>query len=387
MKATLYTILIFSILFISCKPKSIEVEKDTKNIMAYYVPSDMSVEQLPLDKLTHIIFSFTEVVDNKMIIKNPNNEPKLKDLADAKKNHPHLKVMVACGGWTGSKGFSNMALTAENRKVFVKSVIDFLKNYNLDGLDIDWEYPALPGDNNIYRDKDTHNFTLLMKELKEGMLSVNKNWQLTFAAAGWEKYFDHIELSEVMKYADYINLMTYDFVGESTPYTAHHTNLGFIDPEVVKDTPAKEYADSLAVELNLRSTENIVEYCISKGVASNKIVIGGAFYGKVWKGVNSNNNGLYEFNNGFQGYATYKEIKNNYFNKNGFIYYWDSVAKAPYLFNKQDSLFLSYDDEKSISLKSGYVKDKGLGGIMFWQLSQDTDNFELINSIYNTLKE
>lgn len=370
------------IMFIASCTKREAVSRPDYAIMAYYVPGDLPANKLPLDKLTHIIFSFTRVIDNQMAFKDPRLEARLTELVSEKKQNPDLKVMVACGGWTGSKGFSDMALTEETRDIFVKSVIAFLEEYRLDGLDIDWEYPALPGDNNPYRAEDTQNFTLLMKSLKEAMNRVNKDWVLTFAAAGWDNYFDHIELNEVMKYADYINLMTYDFVGENTPYTAHHTNLGLIDSTEVKNSPARRYADSLSMKLDLRSAAASVNYCIDHQVDPTKIVIGGAFYGKIWKGVPGANNGLYQLNKGFYGYAKYKEIKAGMLNKNGYQYYWDSIAKAPYLYNQKDSLFVSFDDEKSIAQKTQYVKDMHLGGIMFWQLSQDSDDFDLVNTIF-----
>ena len=388
MTSSIKLILVSFLLITSCSKKSQDTTQSILTnpaVMAYYVPGERKATQLPLDKLTHIIFSFTKVIDNQMAFDHPELETRLIELVQAGKEHPHLKIMVACGGWTGSKGFSDMATTKETRAVFVTSVVQFLKNHQLDGLDIDWEYPVLPGDNNPYKEEDRENFTALMKELKEAMAATNKEWILTFAAAGWEKYFDHIELNKVMQYANYINLMTYDFVGGGTPYTAHHTNLGHIDSKFVKGSPAQIYADSLGLPLDLRSAEAIVNYCLNKGVSPQQIVIGGAFYGKIWKGVNPENNGLYERNKGFYGYATFKEIKSDSLNNGGFAPYWDSIARAPYKYHATDSLFLSYDNEQSIGLKAHYVKNNKLGGIMFWQLSQDSDDFDLVNSIVSSL--
>ena len=142
--------------------------------MAYYVPEkDYTPESLPLEKLTHIIFSFTKVIDHEMRFENDDYGKKLSQLVKQRENHPNLKVMIACGGW-GSKGFSDMAYTAETRQKFVNSVVQFNKKYQLDGIDIDWEYPTIPVAGTKARSEDKQNFTLLMKELREALNSLKR---------------------------------------------------------------------------------------------------------------------------------------------------------------------------------------------------------------------
>ncbi|NND79717.1 MAG: chitinase, partial [Maribacter sp.] len=150
-------------------------------VMAYYVPEkEYAPEKLPLDQLTHIIFSFTNVIDGEMKFTHDENGEKLMQLVAQRTHHQKLKVMIACGGW-GADGFSDMAHTAENRMKFVSSVIEFNKKYDLDGLDIDWEYPAIPAANTGARPEDKQNFTLLMKELRTGLNSLERKQTLTFA--------------------------------------------------------------------------------------------------------------------------------------------------------------------------------------------------------------
>jgi chitinase len=121
-------------------------------------------------------------------------------------------------------------------------------------------------------------------------------------------------------------------------------------------------------------------------VNPKQLVIGAAFYGRAWKGVQPDKNGLYQSNKGpFGEGVSYETIREKYENKNGYTKYWDSVAKAPYLFNPTDSIFISYDDTSSVELKTKYAIDKELGGIMFWQLGGDTKNHDgLLNSIFET---
>ncbi len=362
-------------------------------IMAYYMArNNYAPEEIPVGKLTHIIFSFTQVIDNKMAFRNPESGEKLRQLVIQKQRNPGLKVMVACGGWGGSGGFSDMAANEENRKIFVQSVIDFINEYELDGLDIDWEYPGLPGIGNPYRTEDRENFTALMKELREAMDATGKDLTLTFAAAGWNKYFDNIESVEVMKYADYMNLMTYDFVGGSQPYTAHHTNLGLISLGDLEETVYGQYINDSIInkdepDWQPRSIEGIVRFCLELGVDKEQLVIGAAFYGKSWKVEKIMGNGLYQPARGPQrGWLSYAAIRDSMENKNGYTRFWDEKAKAPYIFNASDSLFITYDDTLSVKLKARYAIDSNLGGIMFWEQSQDTkEGNSLLDAIFNVV--
>ncbi|WPP51207.1 glycoside hydrolase family 18 protein [Catalinimonas niigatensis] len=367
--------------------------KPVLNIMAYYVPEkNYQPEKLPLDQLTHIIYSFSKVIDGEMGFSDEDAPEKLRKLVDQKQNHPHIKVMLACGGW-GAGGFSDMSVTAEGREQFIQSTVDIINEYQLDGIDMDWEYPAIGSAGIDFRPEDKQNFTLLMKGLREAMDAVNPELILTFASAGWQRYYDFIELTEVMKYADYMNVMTYDAVGGNTPYTAHHTGLGLVTEDDVKDHPFYEYvlerraaAEEGEMPYQPRSAEWIINYCMEQGVDPQQIVIGGAFYGRAWKGVPPENNGLYQPNQGVHtGWATYNIIRDEYENKNGYTRYWDEIGKAPYLYNPTDSVFISYDDTLSLKLKTEYAIEKNLAGIMFWQLASDTkEENSLLDAIYET---
>ncbi len=387
LKKTFYFSII--IILLSCFEIKSNDNPGQINVMGYYMaPSENYMPQdLPLEKLTHIIFSFTEVVDNEMQFRNIASGEKLTLLVDQKKNHPNLKVMIACGGWGGSGGFSDMAATSENRKKFVKSAIEFLEEYDLDGLDMDWEYPGMYGAGNPYMPEDRENFTHLMRELREAMDATGKKFVLTFASAGWKNYYNYVELEEVMKYADYMNVMTYDNVGGGTPYTAHHTNLGWVKPEHIKNTPAESITEERGYELDPRSAEKIINFCIDKSVDPKQIVIGGAFYGKGWKGVSSDNNGLYQPHEGGYSVGSYSIIIKEFENKNGFVRYWDPIAKAPYLYNKEEKKFITYEDKISIKLKTEYAIEKGLGGIMFWQLRGDAEKDGLLEAIHKVVSE
>ncbi|MCY1720562.1 glycoside hydrolase family 18 protein [Prolixibacteraceae bacterium Z1-6] len=380
--------------FFSCNQKqnTSTINDSPVNIMAYYVPErDYHPEQLPLNKLTHIIFSFSKVIEGEMQFRNEESGKKLQLLVEQSERYPNLKVMIACGGW-GADGFSDAALTQESRAKFVKSAVAFIEKYQLDGMDVDWEYPGISGAGTKARpDVDKQNFTALMKLLREELDKLDRPQTLTFASAGWERYYTNVEMLEVLKYADFMNVMTYDQVGANNPVTAHHTAFGNVEYKDIAATPLgkmlearKERYESRGIKFGPRSVERIIDYCISNGADPKQLVVGAAFYGRAWKGVEPENNGLYQPNKGsYIGWSAYHQIREKYENKNGFTRYWDELAKAPYLFNPTDSIFISFDDTMSVKIKTRYSMDKNLGGIMFWELSNDTkEENSLLDAIF-----
>jgi len=381
-------------LFSGCTSKTVhENITEVKNsvIMAYYVPEkEYQPENIPVEKLTHIIFSFTKVIDGEMEFSKPEiSGPKLEALVSHKNRNPSLKVMIACGGW-GADGFSDMALTDESRTKFIQSARKFIEKYQLDGMDMDWEYPGISGAGTKARLEDTRNFTQLMKGLREMLDTFDSPKILTFASAGWERYYDFIEVHEVMKYADFMNIMTYDQVSGESIYTGHHTPLGHVSNEEIKGTPFQVHLDSMyAVKENPdnhpRSVEKIVDFLLEEGVNPEQLVIGAAFYGRVWKGVPPDNDGLYQLSNNIHiGWLAYHQIRSKYETDSNFQRFWDDKAKAPFMYNSMDSLFMSYDDTVSVALKTRYALQKGLGGIMFWQLGNDTKSKgSLLEAIYS----
>ncbi len=392
MSTKIYVFLIILLYFpflIGCDSQS-DTEQAKPVIMAYYVPErDFQPELIPVEKLTHIIFSFTHVIDGEMKFGNPDvSGPKLEALVRQKSRNPNLKVMIACGGW-GADGFSDMALSADSRAKFIQSAKEFIEEYQLDGMDMDWEYPGISGAGTMARPEDTENFTALMKGLREMLDAFDSPKVLSFASAGWKRYYDFIEVDEVMKYADYMNVMTYDQVSGESIYTGHHTPLGHVKNKDIEGTPFQAHLDSLyaanaAQDNDPESAEKIVDFLLYQGVNPAQIVIGAAFYGRVWKGVPPANQGLYQRSGDIHiGWMAYNQIRNQYETDINFVRYWDEKAKAPFMYHAADSLLVSYDDTVSVALKTRYAIEKQLGGIMFWELGNDTkETGGLLDAIY-----
>jgi chitinase len=134
-----------------------------------------------------------------------------------------------------------------------------------------------------------------------------------------------------------------------------------------------------------QSTGKCVNWLLNKNIPSEKLIIGAAFYARVWENVNEENNGLYQSGKFKQGVA-FKNLSTYIKDTSGFKYYWDEKAKAPFQYNQSRKLFATFDDKASIRSKSEFIRQKNLGGIMFWELSQDYTEGGLLEEISQALK-
>ncbi len=133
-------------------------------VIAYYTGDSKAIDQYPVDKLTHIIFSFCYLKDNKLVTGSPDADARIKKLVSLKNKYPALKILLSLGGWGGCKDCSESFSTAEGRNIFAISVKEMLHKYNADGIDLDWEYPAIEGyPGHPYKPEDKTNFTVLVK--------------------------------------------------------------------------------------------------------------------------------------------------------------------------------------------------------------------------------
>ena len=352
-------------------PEPPEPEGDYRVVA--YVPGwgDVDFATVPANELTHINYAFTKIENGKIHSEMSQDSLYLTNLVNLKNRNPALHILVSVGGATWSSDFSDMALTDASRKVFSWSVIEFIKKYDLDGVDLDWEFPGsyLAGE---YRPEDKENFTALLQVMRTHLDSLSqahqrsesKPYQLTIAAGASAYFISLVELDLIVPLLDFLNIMNYDYMGSWSNTTGHHTNL---------------YPSIYSGGAGYSTNESVILYQ-TNGVPKDKIIVGAAFYGRWWAGVNTQFNGLYQAYSGGAGALTYRSIKTNYLNDPDYTRHWDSEAKAPFLWSPADQLFITYDDEYSIYQKVKYVRGKRLGGIMFWEYSQDY-NQELMNAI------
>ena len=325
----------------------------------------IATDSIDVWRLSHINYAFVDIKDNRAWLHNEATDTiNLRKLSELKKINPELKILISIGGWTWSKNFSDATLTDTSTRNFALSAVDIVAKHNLDGIDIDWEYPGMPGDNNPHRPEDKQNYTRLFKELRKGLDSLsaitNMRYFVTTAVGGSQAYIDHTEMDIVQQYNDYINIMSYDYKGGWDSIAGHHTNLF-----------------SSSRDTDQSSAHRSIQQFIKAGVPPEKIVIGLAFYGKGWQMESTENNGLFSkaVKSARGGGFTY--LKDSLVNKNGYKEYWDADAKAPYLFNAEKKIFITYDNERSVKEKCKYVKRYGLAGAMFWEYNSDKKKYLL----------
>lgn len=358
--------------------KTLASSNMSTKIIGYYPAwkaySGYTPDKLDVSKLTHINYAFAYIgQDNKIKLGYPDIDPanfsKLNKLKEQNKN---LKILVSVGGWSWSGQFSNTAASAVARTEFAKSCVDLLTKYNLDGIDLDWEYPVGGGlATNSKRAEDKQNFTLLLKEIRlkldEQELKDKKEYLLTIAGGASYSYLKNIEPAKIKDYVDFVNIMTYDMHGPWDGYSDYNSPL---------------YNNTLSSPQYKISIDTSVNAWVESGFPKDKLVVGMPFYGYLYKVKTTNNNGLYQkFSEGKA--VSYSSIKSNYLNNKKYDTYFDSESMVPWLYG--DNTFISFENDKSMKLKAEYVKNEGLAGAMIWELSQDYNN-ELLNAIYEVLK-
>ena len=330
-------------------------------VVGYVFPQNGALQpgQIDPQAMTRINYAFAAIRDGRMILVSDGDKANLQMLTDLKKQNPALTVLISVGGWSGSGGFSDAALTAQSRRVFTDSAIEMVRQCDLDGVDIDWEYPGQPGAGNRFRPEDKQNFTLLLKELRGRFTHestvMHRRLYLTIAAGADDDYIAHTEMAKVARVVDTVNLMSYDYYEPgSDAKTGNHAPL-FTDPA----DPKKDSADA-----SVRDFE-------AAGVPAAKIVLGVPFYGHVWRQVADVQHGLFQPGKaGPNGYIAYSAIKDTMLG-HGYNRYWDAQSSVPYLYSDAQQTFVSYEDPESLAAKCSYVLSHKLGGVMFWSYVND----------------
>jgi len=338
---------------------------------AVYRPSrgSYSIDNFDPNLCTHVVYAFSGLDSQTDTIKSLDPWQDLKDdygkggyehLTSLKKTHPHLKVTLAVGGWNeGSKNYSIMAADPNRRKRFVKSASDFVRKFEFDGLDLDWEYPT-------QRDgepEDYKNFVHLVKELKEELKP--HNLILTSAIGASKKTIDEAyNILELSKYLDFLHIMCYDYGGSW-------------DKRITANAPL--HSDD---ELNVEAT---IKHLIKLGASPSKIVMGVPFYGRTFI-TNLEGNygdastdvgfqGPFTRENGFLGYNEICTMLSNLTSK--WISSWDAATSQAIAKFKDETSgetkVVVYDSTRSIARKMRFAMKNNLAGVMTWSI--DTDDF------------
>jgi GH18 family chitinase len=196
-----------------------------------YVTTSVEPDTIPYDKVTHINYAF-------LLPKSDGNfETKInawkidRIVRDAR---PHgVKVLISVGGWGYADEFETMAANPETRRVFIINLLEFIEEHQLNGIDIDWEYPA---------EESRDNFLALVMELRN---TLPPGKLLTAAVASHGKSGEGIPAAS-FKYFDFFSVMAYDGI---------------------------EHA-------SLNHAQVALDYWLSRGIPKGKLVLGVPFYSR-----------------------------------------------------------------------------------------------------------
>lgn len=335
-------------------------QRSSSCVTAYYAGPANRLDSFNTQQLTHLIFSFGHLKGNTLHIGTAADTACIQKMVSLKSGNPQLKIILSLGGWGGCYSCSPVFATAAGRREFAASVKTLTDYFKTDGIDLDWEYPAIAGHpGHPYSADDKKHFTQLLKTLRN---SLGKNKEISFAAGGFNLFIDSsVQWKKAMRVADKVYVMSYDLVHGYSTSSGHHTPLyGTAQQEA--------------------SVDNAVNRLLAQKVPAQKIVVGAAFYARMFLVNDTLNKGLYRPGRFYRG-ISYAHLYDSIATQKGFRQYWDTVAQAPYAFNPERKMLVTYDNPVSIALKTEYAFNRKLGGIMFWQLADDKLSNGLLQAI------
>ncbi len=275
--------------------------------------------------------------------------------------HPHITGVLSVGGW-GAEGFSDAAATAEGRERLAESMLALMDRHGFRGLDVDWEYPGTDAGGLKHREEDWENYLALLSLLREGLdnraEASGQAYVLSIALGASEKLIGAVDGPRLAALVDQVNLMTYDLAGfEHT--TGHHAAL----------YPAGDEPSGGAYAVRL---------CLAQGIPAEKLNLGAAFYGRVWRGVPAAQHGLHQqADTTGSRFATYNELR-ALLAAGKTTRYFDEEAQSPWLYDGHS--FISYEDAASLRAKAAYAREHHLLGIFAWSLEHDSSG-ELLEAM------
>ncbi|KAF8213886.1 chitinase [Mycena galopus ATCC 62051] len=368
------------------------------------VPS-FSLSQVSWEKYTHLAYAFAETTADVRVLSLNGSDPELLPQFVAAAHAHGVKAQVTVGGWTGSLFWSANVGSAQNRTLFVKTLVDFATKYNLDGLDFDWEYPGSQGIGcNTINANDTANFLAFIQELRANPVGSKL---ILSAATAISPFADSdgnpsADVSGFSKVLDHIAIMNYDIngpwsaaVGPNAPLTDSCAPPAFQAGSAVSGVDAWQAA---GMPLN-QITLGVPAYGHSFRVAKSDAFVNGsqtelALYapfnasnipvGDSWDdapGVDECGN--FEAQGGvinFWGLIQQGYLNANGTPKEGVPYIYDNCTETPYVFNTTTNDMISFDNAKSFAAKGDYIKSKGLAGFAIWEAGGDYNDI-LLDSI------
>jgi chitinase len=293
-----------------------------------------------------------------------NDAGNFEQLRRFKELNPAVNLGFALGGWTLSDEFSTAYATQEGRDKFVSETVRIFETYDFfNVVDFDWEYPGGGGKaGNAVSASDGSNFELVLRDLRTALDDLSdrtgRDFEVSIATAGSEEKLANLNLEGIDPYVDFYNVMTYDFHGGWENVTGHQA--------------------AMTGDANNYDVTGAVDVFETAGVELSKVVMGAPAYTRAWGNVSDGGTFGYlqpgsgrDATGSFEaGVYDYKDVLNDVVTGRRNLY-WDDDNKAAFLYDGDE--WSSIETTATIAGKAAYVEEKGLGGMMFWALSNDAE--------------
>ncbi|MBV0923683.1 glycoside hydrolase family 18 protein [Halomicroarcula limicola] len=347
-----------------------------------YLPGDV-----PLDRITHLQYAYLTITEDGSVdyADRYGDTRNLTAFRERKRAHPDTKMLLSVGGFFASEYYSNAALDGTRRARFARTAVAFLREYDFDGLDLDWQYPSGGNPNAFTREGDVSRFTLLLSEVRRQLDAAggedDKEYELSISASINPQFTENLDVGEFADLVDRVNVMAYDYAGPWDELTGFTAPLYNPFPDSVPDNPFY--------------VANAMTTWKRQPIDSSKLSLGFAAYGRAFSGVSAQNQGFDQPFEGTppgtypgegEGAYDYWDIEANFTPEEGYESHWHGDAAAPFRYSAVDGVFLTYDDERSVAEKARYVADEGFGGMTMWDFNGDRDRV-LLDSATSALAE
>lgn len=313
------------------------------------------------EAMTHINYAFAELYVRDGVyqgFKVQGNLSRFEQIASLKNENPDLKICLSFSHTVANNdnkqdgGFSAMCKSEAGRRAFAEDCLAFLKKYNLDGVDLDWEFPGLSWSGAACDPScDTDNYVLLVKQLRE---TLGTSYTISYAGYCSDKTsvsggYRYVDIKAMDPYVDYVNIMAYDL--DEAPH--HHSALN--DTRAYKDC------------------NRAVNAYLSAGVQPDKLVLGLPFYGR------------HSFSTSPTAisYKKILQLDRYQYRRNQ----WDDKASCPFVATMGGAFYCGYDNPRSIGLKGAWVREKGMLGLMYWEYDQDDAKGTLRKAVWNAVMQ
>lgn len=402
----IFTIVLFS------QPLIAQHTQKQESVFIYYKQwgiygPNYHIRDIPFQQITHLVYQSADIDDKFNVVISdeyadinhsyPDGDPtkdeffgSLGELYKAKKKYPHLQTIISIGGWGRSGYYSDLANDAKARNHFALSALAFIRQYYLDGIEIDWPAPI----KGASRSDDPKNLNLLLAELREvldmGAMQDKKKYTLMITPSSKPSFQEHWDINRAQQYLDYFSLATNYIHG----YWEKNSN--HLAPLSVSNTSQQQL---LAKKMQAGSVDTIFDFYKKQKVAPQKLILNISSFATGWNGIKNKNNGLYQqaqqiswgswdsATSGRTGLYTQDYLR-GFLQTSGYQKFWDENAKMHWLYNenKFDGHFVSYEDADSIAYKIDYIKQNNYNGIALRQIHNDLKGPDsLISKIYAQL--